>query len=132
MEILKEHEVSGEEMPPPYARVLKHLAEPWTLGTKRISLVLSKVKVGGKSNPHSHDTSEEVFYVISGRGKMIVDDEECEIEPGSCIYIPVGSVHQLINTCDETLNVATVASPPWQREKFREVHEYMHKTKRCI
>jgi mannose-6-phosphate isomerase-like protein (cupin superfamily) len=123
MKMLKEHEVKGDELPPPYARVLKHLAEPWTLGTKRISFVLSKVKVGGRSNPHSHGVSEEVFYVISGRGKITVDGEEAEIEPGSCIYIPVGEVHQLINTGDETLNVASAASPPWKHQKFQRVHK---------
>lgn len=123
MKIVKEHEVKGREIPPPYSRVLKELAAPWTIGTKNLWLGFSKVNVGGRSNPHSHEKEEEIFYVVSGRGKIIVGDEECEIEPGSCVYIPEKTTHQLINTSDETLKVISVASPPFPSEEFRVVHK---------
>lgn len=122
MKIVKEHEVKGETIPSPYARVIKHLAAPWTMGTKNIWFGISKVEVGGKSNPHSHDI-EEIFYIESGRGKIIVEDEESEIEPGSCIYIPPNKTHQLINTGDETLKVICATSPPFEPKKFRIIHE---------
>lgn len=123
MKIVKEHEVKGDYVAPPYERIIKHLAAPWTMGTKNIALGLSKIKVGSKTNAHSHDVEEEVFYIISGRGKIIVGGEESDVEPGSCIYIPRNTVHQVVNTHDETLNLLWSMSPPLEVGKFRRIHK---------
>ncbi len=122
MKHLKEHEVEGERMPPPHARTIKHLAAPWTMGTRNLWLGVSKVDPGSSSNEHSHDDQEEIFYVIAGHGRIRVGGEEEPIEPGSCIYIPMNTPHQLINTADETLKVLSVASPPFVPDKFKAVH----------
>ncbi|NIN53609.1 MAG: cupin domain-containing protein [Nitrososphaeria archaeon] len=123
MKIFREYEINGIETPPPYSRVLKILASPWTIGTKNLWLAVSKVNVGGRSNAHSHEKEEEIFYIVSGRGKVIVGDEECKIDAGSCIYIPKNTVHQLINTGDETLKVLAICSPPFSDEEFRATHK---------
>jgi len=123
MKHLKEHEVKGNRFDPPHARTIKHLAAPWTLGTHNIWVGVSKVDVGNTSNLHTHDDVEEIFYVISGHGRIRVGDEEEAIEPGSCIYIPVGLPHQLINTCDETLKIVSAASPPFKLDEFNSMHK---------
>lgn len=122
MKHIKEHEVEGERMSPPHARTIKHLAAPWTLGTQNLWVGVSKVDPGSSSNMHAHDDLEEIFYVISGRGKIRVGDEEEPIEAGSCIYMPRNTPHQLINTSDETLKVLAVTSPPFIPDKFKAVH----------
>jgi mannose-6-phosphate isomerase-like protein (cupin superfamily) len=122
MKHIKEHEVEGERFPPPHARVIKHLAAPWTLGTQNLWVGVSKVDPGSSSNMHAHDDMEEIFYVISGHGKIRVGDEEEPIEPGSCIYMPLNTPHQLINTSDETLKVLATTSPPFIPDKFKAIH----------
>ncbi|MCU1495016.1 MAG: Cupin 2 conserved barrel domain protein [Acidimicrobiaceae bacterium] len=52
---------------------------------------------GGKVDPHSHPT-HEYYYVLYGRGLMIVGDEEREIGQGDLVYIPPNVVHSLIAT----------------------------------
>ena len=124
-EILKhvrEHDVKGDRFGPPHERTIKHLAAPWTMGTHYIWMGTTEVDPGSSSSLHSHDEHEEIFFIIGGHGKIRVDDEEETIGPGSCIYIPIGSSHQLINTGDETLKVVASASPPFDREKFDKVH----------
>lgn len=123
MKHLREHEVKGERFDPPHARTIKHLAAPWTLGTRNIWVGISEVDVGNTSNLHCHDDVEEIFYVISGHGRIRVGDEEEAIESGSCIYVPVGSPHQLINTGDETLKIVCAASPPFKLDKFDKIHK---------
>lgn len=123
MHHIKEHEVDGERYAPPYERIIKHLASPWTMGTTNLWMGISEVHVGSTSNLHAHDDTEEIFYVVSGRGAIRVGDEREAIEPGSCVYVPIGYSHQLINTGDETLKVVCAASPPFHADKFDDVHK---------
>ncbi len=43
--------------------------------------------------PHYHDHTAEIYYILSGVGRMRVGDEVFEVEPGTAIYIPPGMVH---------------------------------------
>ena len=122
MRHVKEHEVEGERFERPYARIIKHLAAPWTLGTTKVWLGVSKIGPGSCSNPHGHDAAEEIFYVVSGHGKIRVGAEEEDVEPGSCVFVPIGEEHQLINTGDETLKVVAATAPPFQLDGFDAVH----------
>jgi len=119
---VNQKQVKGQRFETPYARTIKHLAAPWTFGTCNIWMGISIVEPGNSSNLHAHDNREEIFYVVSGRGRIRVDDEEAAIEPGSCIYIPKGSAHQLFNTGDEILEVVAAASPPFDLDGFKDVH----------
>lgn len=122
MKHVKEHEIAGVRADPPYARTLKHLVAPWTLQSDRVWVGMSKVDPDSRSNPHSHKMQEEVFYVVSGRGEIEVDDESEKVEPGSVVLVPPMAVHSLINTGDETLKVLSIVAPPFQRSDFDEVH----------
>jgi mannose-6-phosphate isomerase-like protein (cupin superfamily) len=97
MKYIREQEVAGERMDAPYARVVKHLAAPWTLGTSKLWVGISVIDPQSASNPHAHAHQEEVFYCLSGRGLIKVGDEQVEVSPGSCVFVPEGALHQLIN-----------------------------------
>jgi mannose-6-phosphate isomerase-like protein (cupin superfamily) len=51
-----------------------------------------EVEGGGEVSPHSHPTLE-YYYFTSGRGVMVIEDEECEVGPGDLVYIPPNKVH---------------------------------------
>jgi mannose-6-phosphate isomerase-like protein (cupin superfamily) len=55
------------------------------------------------------DPMEEIYIVQSGRGRMQVEDEVCEVEPGDAIHIPTGHFHELTNTGEEELTILVVA-----------------------
>jgi mannose-6-phosphate isomerase-like protein (cupin superfamily) len=122
MKHVKEHEVEGERFPPPHARVIKHLVAPWTLGATRFWAGVTIIEEGSSSNPHLHDDGEEIFYVISGAGRVKVGEEEEDIGPGSCIFIPPKTLHQLLNTGNIELKVLAVTSPPFTVIGFKETH----------
>ena len=52
---------------------------------------------------HVHDTSSEIIYIISGKGKTVTDGIEESIAAGECHYCPKGHEHRLINDGDEDL-----------------------------
>jgi len=49
--------------------------------------------------------------VVSGTGQMRVDDETRQAVPGDATWIPVGSVHALLNNGEEDCVIIVVASP---------------------
>jgi mannose-6-phosphate isomerase-like protein (cupin superfamily) len=44
-----------------------------------------------KQQPHTED---EVYYVVYGRGKIRVGDEDQDVGPTSIIYVPAGVEHR--------------------------------------
>ncbi len=56
----------------------------------RYSLAHAIVPVGQTSIPHALSTSE-VFYILTGRREMHINEETQTVEPGSAIYIPLNA-----------------------------------------
>ena len=65
---------------------------------------------------HYHQRTDEFYYVISGNGSMILDDEEIELHEGDVVYVPRGVKHKAIGK----LTVLTVCIP---RGVLDDVHE---------
>ena len=42
---------------------------------------------------HYHKISTELYYVLEGEGKVLLDGEEQEVRPGTMVHIPPGVVH---------------------------------------
>ena len=74
---------------------------------------------GASIGRHTHDTNYEVFYGLSGKGKVLYEDTEEPMLPGCCHYCPQGHGHSLVNDGAEPLTVfALVAKrvdPPAQK-----------------
>jgi mannose-6-phosphate isomerase-like protein (cupin superfamily) len=68
----------------------------------------------------AHRTIEEVWYFISGHGRMWrrlgSHEEEVEVGPGVSITIPVGTHFQFRADSDEPLVAIGAAMPPWPGE----------------
>ena len=51
---------------------------------------------GHRMNYHSHRNRDEIWIVISGRGRTIVDDVEQSVKAGSVVTMPAGCRHTVI------------------------------------
>jgi len=49
---------------------------------------------GGEVHPHKHPTFE-FYYVLSGRGTMVIEGETREIRQGDLVKIPPNALHSL-------------------------------------
>jgi mannose-6-phosphate isomerase-like protein (cupin superfamily) len=65
---------------------------------------------------HYHERTDEVYYVIDGQGRMVLDDDEVELHAGVVVYVPRGVRHKAIGR----LTVLTVCIP---RGVLGDVHE---------
>ncbi|MBD5163015.1 MAG: cupin domain-containing protein [Oscillibacter sp.] len=57
---------------------------------------------------HTHDTSSEIIYILSGTGKVLYDGAYEPLSAGSCHYCPKGHAHSLINDSDALLEFFAV------------------------
>jgi len=58
--------------------------------------VLVTLKPGHRMHYHSHDYRDEVWTVVSGKGKTIVDGMEQIVKPGDVITLEAGCRHTII------------------------------------
>ena len=99
--------VEGDE-----ARLLKVLLSPaMHEGLTEIAAGYSIVPPGSKSDLTGH-IEGEMFYVVSGEGKMLVGNEIQPIAPTSLVWAPPNVVHRIINDSDQELKILWVLCPP--------------------
>ncbi len=53
---------------------------------------------GQRVEPHRHAEICEVFYVLGGRGELVVEGQATTIEQGSCFMVEAGEEHALSNS----------------------------------
>ena len=84
---------------------------------ERGSMAHFTLSPGAVSIAVAHHTIEEVWYFISGRGRMWrrrdSHEEFVEVGPGLSLTIPVGAHFQFRCDGDEPLAAVGVAMPPW-------------------
>jgi len=52
---------------------------------------------------HAHQDMYEVFFVESGHGKITIDGVSHVLQPGTCVTVELGEVHEVANTGTEEL-----------------------------
>lgn len=82
-------------------------------GTTNHSFVHVVIPKGKSSPKHYHKVSEETYYVLSGRGRIIVDGAEKVLNPGDACLIMPGEVHQIFVESEADLEFLTVSAPAW-------------------
>jgi len=78
------------------------------------SIALVEIPSGKSSPAHFHKKSEETYYVLGGKGRMIIDGEERILEPGQMCPILPGQIHQIFTEGEEDLRFLVVCAPAWR------------------
>jgi uncharacterized cupin superfamily protein len=62
------------------------------LGCERVGVSLQRVKPGVRAPfAHRHDADEEIYVVVAGSGKAVVEGEVLELRPWSALRVPASS-----------------------------------------
>lgn len=80
------------------------------------TLAEARLPPGGRTTPHHHVATEEIYYVLQGRGLMRVGQETAAVGPGDAVAIPPGASHQITNTGSETLRFLCCCAPGYEHE----------------
>ena len=68
------------------------------------ALGVSSFAPGTSTAMLSHET-EELAFVVAGRGELRLDDEVVPYGPQSALFIPAGVWHAVVNTGDEPVSM---------------------------
>ncbi len=77
------------------------------------------VKPGYALGGATHE-EDEIYYILSGHGKLQLDDEVIDVFPNQVIFIPAGVFHALDNReSEEELTILTL----WRDYRFNDAYE---------
>jgi mannose-6-phosphate isomerase-like protein (cupin superfamily) len=101
------------ELPPGHFQAFsKLLVHPTNTNTRYFDFRISSYQPRGYAEVHVHETAENLYYILKGRGIVELDGVKHLVEPHMVIHIPPGVRHGIFNTGVEDLLFLVVASPP--------------------
>jgi mannose-6-phosphate isomerase-like protein (cupin superfamily) len=93
--------------------LIREVIHPRADGTDPgLSLARATVAPGRATRPHRLDMVE-VYYLVAGRGRMVIDGLSREVGPGQAIYIPAGAVQFIENIGPDELDFLCFCAPAY-------------------
>lgn len=77
------------------------------------SVAEALVGPGKETEPHVHYASQEIYYVLEGRGSMRLGGNTPDVQKGDAILIMPNTVHCIKNTGAEGLRILCICCPPY-------------------
>jgi len=78
------------------------------------SLAEARLEDGASTQEHYHESTEEIYFITHGIGRIRIDDEEREVRPGDAVAILPGQRHKLWNTGAEPLRLLCCCAPGYE------------------
>lgn len=72
--------------------------------TKRLNVTQVRIHPGATVPTHTHTDEDQVYYVATGTGFVVLDGVRTDVEAGSSVLIPMGTEHEITNTGSEPLD----------------------------
>lgn len=69
---------------------------------KELELIHITLSKGQRIDTHKN-LQDVVFYVLSGKGELVVENDKCHLEEGSCVEVKKGLGRSWENTGDSPL-----------------------------
>lgn len=110
--VVRLEELSWIEPPGHHGTLSKLLVTPENSATKQFDFRVSTYAPKGYVEPHTHETTEQVYYILAGKGLMTLGDRRMVVEPNTAIFVPARLLHGIENTGLENLVFVVVSSPP--------------------
>jgi quercetin dioxygenase-like cupin family protein len=91
------------------------LISPQNAKSQNISLQVSEVPIGSEQPIHNHEP-EQCYYIIKGKGLMIIEGKSKEVAAGDAVFIPSNLKHGIKNIGDDILEYLTANAPVFNKE----------------
>ena len=93
------------------------------LGAATLGARLWRLAPWQASTRHRHDTEDELYVLLEGRGRVRVGDELLTLEPLSALYVEADTVRQVFNDTDADALWLVVGAPPEQANTLEMTQE---------
>jgi mannose-6-phosphate isomerase-like protein (cupin superfamily) len=95
---------------------IRELFGPATVAARNQSLAEATLAPGQSTERHYHRRAEEIYFIVSGAGRMELDGETAAVVPGDAILIRPGAWHQITATGEDELRLLCCCAPPYSHE----------------
>jgi mannose-6-phosphate isomerase-like protein (cupin superfamily) len=96
--------------------IIRSLLDRTNAPVRLQSLAEATVPAGTATRRHHHRESEEIYYLLEGRGTMELDGRTAPVGPGDAILIPPGARHQITADTDADIRLLCCCAPPYRHE----------------
>jgi len=94
----------------------------WEMGgTENVSLAY--VSITDKTKPHFHEKTDELYYILKGKGLVKIKDEEKAVEAGDLVVIAKNEIHTIEKISEEPLELLAITSPEYSPEDEIEIKQ---------
>lgn len=81
--------------------------------TGSLQLVVMSLKPGEDIGNEVHEETDQFIRIEKGQGEVILNNKRKEeLKDNTAVMIPAGTVHNIINTGDQSMKLYTIYSPP--------------------
>jgi mannose-6-phosphate isomerase-like protein (cupin superfamily) len=91
------------------------LISPLNTPAQNISIQISEIPVCSEQPIHNHEP-EQCYYIIKGKGLIVIEDESKEVAAGDAIFIPSKLKHGIKNIGNNVLEYLTANAPVFSIE----------------
>lgn len=95
--------------------VAREIASPRNSKLEKMSIAEIIIPSGVAVVPHHH-MMEEVYYIVSGEGTMMVEDETAIVRAGQSVVIAPHQWHNIVNHTENELRLIVTCAPSWAPE----------------
>lgn len=94
-------------------RGVNHLLVEATTGLGNVSMQVQEFNVGAAfGGYHYHEHSDNIYLVLSGTIRSVVDGETHLLSAGDLLFIPAGAAHMTTNGGDVVARALEIYAPP--------------------
>jgi mannose-6-phosphate isomerase-like protein (cupin superfamily) len=83
---------------------------------KKQSLAEARVIPGQTTDEHYHIQTEEIYYILQGKGIMEIDGKKQDVKAFDGIAIPSGARHRITNIGDDDLIFLCCCVPAYEND----------------
>ena len=102
---------------------LSWLSEPQVTAAEKFSAGVVVLEPGKGHQRHNHPGCEEILFVLSGRGRQVVEvggeSREQVIGPGVLVHIPPDCYHSTVNVGSQMMRILAIYAPPGPEAELR-------------
>lgn len=90
---------------------LRAAGDPWIEFQRSADLSTGLyVLEAGETDEQEPHTEDEIYVCVSGRARFVTPNEECDVEPGTVIFVPANEEHRFVDIT-QRLEVVVVFGP---------------------
>ncbi len=93
--------------------VSRQILNPENSASKRVTITEVHLDVGASQPRHIHNSSEQIWYAVKGKGKLLLaDGAERDFTAGDVVRFAENETHGLQNDGDTEFVYISVTAPP--------------------